>query len=59
MIVIGHHDRKAIERLQAAAAKRGTTVRVVDQKTAVLPLPEKVLANPDTLIAGLMAFFGK
>jgi hypothetical protein len=24
----------------------------------VLPLPEKVLANPDTIIAGLMAFFG-
>jgi transcription-repair coupling factor (superfamily II helicase) len=58
MLVIGHHDRKAIERLQAAAAKRGTTVRVVDQKTAVLPLPEKVLANADTIIAGLMAFFG-
>jgi transcription-repair coupling factor (superfamily II helicase) len=57
MLVIGHHDRKAVERLQAAAAKRGTTVRVVDQKTAVLPLPEKVLADPDKLIAGLTAFF--
>ena len=58
MLVIGHHDRKAIERLQAAAAKRGTTVRVVDQKTAVLPLPEKLLANPDKLVVGLTAFFG-
>jgi len=56
MLVIGHHDRKAIERLQAAATKRGTTVRVVDQKTAVLPLPEKLLADPDKLVAGLMAF---
>jgi hypothetical protein len=30
---------------------------VVDQKTAALPLPEKVLAAPDLLIAGLTAFF--
>lgn len=57
MIVIGHHDRKAIERLQASAAKRGTTVRVVDQKTAVIPLADAILADPDSLIAGLKAFF--
>ncbi|MFM8634470.1 MAG: transcription-repair coupling factor [Planctomycetia bacterium] len=56
MIVIGHHDRKAIERLQESAAKRGTTVRVVDQKTAVIPLAEAILADPDSLIAGLKAF---
>jgi transcription-repair coupling factor (superfamily II helicase) len=56
MLVIGHHDRPAIERLRQAAATRGTTVRVVDQKTAVLPLSDDVLADPDRLLAGLRIF---
>ncbi len=55
MLVIGHHDRRSIERLATAAARRGTAVRVVDQKTAVLPLPDHVLADPDTVVAGLRA----
>jgi len=58
MLVVGHHDRRAIERLAQAAARRGTTVRVVDQKTAVLPLPDDLLADPDTVVAGLRAFLG-
>jgi hypothetical protein len=39
MIMIGHHDRERIDRLRQAAAKKNRVVRVVDQKTAVVPPP--------------------
>jgi len=54
--VIGHHDKNAMETLRQAAAKKGRTVRIVDQKTVVLPLSEETLASPDRLIAALRSF---
>jgi transcription-repair coupling factor (superfamily II helicase) len=56
MVVIGHHDRVAMEPLRQAAAKKGRTVRIVDQKTVVLPLSEETLASPDRLVAALVSF---
>ena len=56
MIVIGHHDRAAMEALRQAAAKKGRTVRIVDQKTVVLPLSEETLSSPDRLVAALKSF---
>jgi transcription-repair coupling factor (superfamily II helicase) len=56
MVVIGHHDREAMERLRQAAAKKSRVVRVVDQKTVVLPLSEETLASPDRLVAALASF---
>jgi len=46
MIMIGHHDREAMDRLRQAAAKKSRVVRVVDQKTAVVPLHVDTLADP-------------
>jgi hypothetical protein len=51
MIMIGHHDREAMERLRQAAAKKSRVVRVVDQKTVVVPLHADTLADPDKLSA--------
>jgi len=48
--MIGHHDRQRIDALRQAAAKKGRVVRVVDQKTAVVPLHADTLADPN--IAG-------
>ena len=53
MIMIGHHDREAMERLRQAAAKKSRVVRVVDQKTAVVPLHVDTLADPNKLLASL------
>ncbi len=56
MIVIGHHDRRSMEDLRQAAVARGRTVRVVDQKTVVLPLSDETLASPDRVIAAIRSF---
>jgi transcription-repair coupling factor (superfamily II helicase) len=53
MIMIGHHDRERIDRLRQAAAKKNRVVRVVDQKTAVVPLHADTLADPDKLLASV------
>ena len=53
MVVIGHHDREALEKLRQAAAKKNRVLRVVDQKTAVVPLHADTLADPDKLVASL------
>ncbi|HBB73273.1 MAG TPA: transcription-repair coupling factor [Planctomycetaceae bacterium] len=53
MVMFGHHDRAAMERLRTAATKKGRTLRIVDQKTAVLPLRPETLANPDSLQASV------
>jgi transcription-repair coupling factor (superfamily II helicase) len=53
MIMIGHHDRERIDRLRQAAAKKGRVVRVVDQKTAVVPLHADTLADPAKLLASV------
>jgi transcription-repair coupling factor (superfamily II helicase) len=53
MIMIGHHDRERIDRLRQAAAKKNRVVRVVDQKTAVVPLHADTLADPNKLLASV------
>jgi len=53
MIMLGHHDKTRIERLRQAAAKKGRVVRVVDQKTAVVPLHADTLADPNKLLASI------
>jgi transcription-repair coupling factor (superfamily II helicase) len=53
MIMIGHHDRAAIDRLRQAAAKKSRVVRIVDQKTAVVPLHPDTLGDPDKLLASV------
>jgi transcription-repair coupling factor (superfamily II helicase) len=53
MVMIGHHDRRAMERLREAAAKKGRVVRVVDQKTVVVPLRAETLAEPNKLLASV------
>jgi transcription-repair coupling factor (superfamily II helicase) len=53
MIMVGHHDRAGIDRLRQAAAKKGRVVRVVDQKTAVVPLHADTLADPNKLLASV------
>ncbi|MFM7245202.1 MAG: transcription-repair coupling factor [Planctomycetaceae bacterium] len=53
MVVIGHHDRAAMERLRQAAAARGGTVRVVDQKTVVMPVHDSTASDPDRLLAAI------
>jgi hypothetical protein len=53
MIMIGHHDRRAMDRLREAAAKKGRTIRVVDQRTVVVPLRAETLADPQKLVASV------
>jgi transcription-repair coupling factor (superfamily II helicase) len=53
MVMVGHHDRESIDRLRRLAAKKGRTLRVVDQKTAVVPLRPETLADADSLLASV------
>jgi Transcription-repair coupling factor (superfamily II helicase) len=53
MIMIGHHDRERIDALRRAAAKKNRVMRVVDQKTAVVPLHADTLADPNKLLASV------
>jgi len=53
MIMLGHHDKARIARLRQATAKKGRVVRVVDQKTAVVPLHADTLADPNKLLASV------
>ena len=53
MVMFGHHDRAAMDRLRTAAMKKGRTVRIVDQKTAVVPLHADTLAEPNKLLASV------
>ena len=50
MIVIGHHNRAAMEKLRLAAGSRGKTLRIVDQKTVVMPIDEATAAAPDRVL---------
>jgi hypothetical protein len=47
--------RPRIERLRQAAAQKGRVVRVVDQKTAVVPLHADTLADPHKLLASILS----
>jgi hypothetical protein len=42
-----------MEGLRRAATARGGTVRVVDQKTVVMPVHESTAAEPDRLLAAI------
>ena len=53
MVMFGHHDRAAMDRLRTAATKKGRTLRIVDQKTAVVPLHADTLAEPNKLLASV------
>ena len=47
MVMIGHHDREAMERLRQAATRKNRVVRVVDQRTVVVPLHADTLADAE------------
>jgi transcription-repair coupling factor (superfamily II helicase) len=51
MLMIGHHDPQAIQRLRAAWQAGGKTLRVVGDRTAVVPLDQRVADDPDRLLA--------
>ena len=55
MIMIGHHNRRAMERLRETAAAKGRTLRIVDQRTAVMPLDEAVAAAPGKVLEAVRA----
>ena len=58
MIMFGHHDRGKIEGLRKRAQKTGKTLRIVDQKTAVMPLDPPTLADPDKVLAAVRSLLG-
>ena len=51
MLIIGHHDVRAMQRLRAAWQGPGRTLRIVGEKTAVIPLDGRVSGDPDGLVA--------
>jgi transcription-repair coupling factor (superfamily II helicase) len=51
LLMIGHHDIQAIQRLRAAWQAGGKTLRVVGDRTAVVPLDQRVGDDPDRLLA--------
>ncbi len=53
MLMIGHHDPQAIQRLRAAWQAGGKTLRVVGDRTAVVPLESRVCDDPDRLVAAV------
>jgi len=48
-----HHDRERTGWLRQSAAKKGRAVRVMDQKTAVVPLHGDTLAGRHKLLASV------
>ncbi len=55
MVVLRHHDRPAIERLRASGRGAARRLRVVDGRTAYLPLDPEVMRSPDLLLAAVRA----
>ena len=53
MLVIGHHDPQAMQRLRAAWQAGGKTLRVVGDRSAVVPLDQRVCDDPDRLLAAV------
>jgi hypothetical protein len=53
MLMIGHHDPQAMQRLRVAWQAGGKTLRVVGDKTAVVPLEQRVADDPDRLLAAV------
>jgi transcription-repair coupling factor (superfamily II helicase) len=50
LLMIGHHDIQAIQRLRATWQASGGTMRVVGDRTAVVPLEPRVAEDPDRLL---------
>ena len=53
MLMIGHHDLQSMQRLRAAWQAGGKTLRVVGDKTAVIPLESQIVDDPDRLLAAV------
>jgi hypothetical protein len=47
---IGHHDLRAVERLRKACQAAGGTLRIVGERTAVMPLDPAVAVDPDRVL---------
>ncbi len=54
MVVIGHHDRGAMTALKKSGRPAAASLRIVDEKTAVLPVDSAIAASPEKLLAALM-----
>ena len=50
LLVIGHHDLRAVERLRKACQAAGGTLRIVGERTAVMPLDPAVAVDPDRVL---------
>jgi transcription-repair coupling factor (superfamily II helicase) len=50
MLVIGHHDVRAMQRLKTACETVGKTLRIVGDRTAVVPLDARIADDPDGLL---------
>ena len=50
MVMIAHHDHMAIEALKASGRPGAGSLRIVDDRTAALPLEKHVCAAPDRLL---------
>ena len=53
MLMIGHHDLQSMQRLRAAWQAGGKTLRIVGDKTAVIPLESQIVDDPDRLLAAV------
>jgi hypothetical protein len=53
MLMIGHHDLQAMQRLRASWQAGGKTLRIVGEKSAVVPLDQRVCDDPDRLLAAV------
>jgi len=51
LLVLGHHDIRRIDRWRKACQLAGRELRIVGDKTAVLPLNDREAADPDRLLA--------
>jgi transcription-repair coupling factor (superfamily II helicase) len=55
MVVIGHHDRGVMTALKKSGRPAAASLRIVDEKTAVLPVDSAIAASAEKLLAALMA----
>jgi len=53
MVLLRHHDRRAMERLKAAGPPTARTLRIVDDRTAYLPLDPRLFEDPERLLQAL------
>jgi transcription-repair coupling factor (superfamily II helicase) len=50
LVVLGHHDRRAMLALRTGGSATGSRLRIVDDRTAALPVEQGVFAAPDRLL---------